>query len=105
MCAAQKGRDGSESLYKGADALVIDSGANNEDELYCKSKALQTWLLGYEFTETVLIVCSRSIHVLTSKKKVPHTRRATTADPKKNHAAPDRAHAPSALSRAPGLAP
>ena len=68
---AQKARD-PEGPYKGADALVIDTGGNNEEELYSKSKALQTWLLGYEFTETVILVCSRSVHVLTSKKKVSH---------------------------------
>ena len=61
-----------EALCWSADALIIDSGTNNEDELYSKSKALQTWLLGYEFTETVILVCSRSIHMLTSKKKVVH---------------------------------
>jgi hypothetical protein len=76
---AQKGRD-AEGLYKGADALAIDSGANNEDELYCKSKALQTWLLGYEFTETVILVCSRSIHVLASKKKIMHLEPLKTAE-------------------------
>ena len=65
---AQKARD-PEGPYKAADALVIDTGGNNEEELYSKSKALQTWLLGYEFTETVILVCSRSVHVLTSKKK------------------------------------
>ena len=68
---AQKARD-PEGPYKAADALVIDTGGNNEEELYSKSKALQTWLLGYEFTETVILVCSRSVHVLTSKKKVSH---------------------------------
>lgn len=59
-------------MYKGADAIAIDTGGDNEDELYSKSKALQTWLLGFEFTETIILVCSRSIHVLTSKKKVMH---------------------------------
>lgn len=75
----QRGRS-ADGSYKGADALVIDSGANNEDELYCKSKALQTWLLGYEFTETVILVCSRSIYVLTSKKKVSHLEPMKTAE-------------------------
>lgn len=58
-----------DGLFKGADALVIDTGGNNEDELYSKSKALQTWLVGYELTETIILICSRSIHVLTGKKK------------------------------------
>ena len=59
-----------EGLYKGADALVIDTVSANEDELYSKSAALQTWLLGYEFPDTVIALCSRHIYVLTSTKKV-----------------------------------
>lgn len=58
-----------DGLWKGADALVIDSGALNDEELYSKSAALQIWLLGIEFTNTVIVVCSRSIHVLTDAKK------------------------------------
>jgi nucleosome binding factor SPN SPT16 subunit len=56
-------------LWKGADALVIDSGALNEEELYSKSAAIQIWLLGIEFTNTVIVICSRAIHVLTDAKK------------------------------------
>ena len=71
---------GEEGIYKGADALVIDAGANNEEELYSKSKALQTWLVGYELTETIILICSRSIYVLTGKKKGerPRARRTCT---------------------------
>jgi nucleosome binding factor SPN SPT16 subunit len=58
-----------DGLWKGADALVIDTGALNEEDLYSKSAALQIWLLGIEFTNTVILVCSRSIHVLTDAKK------------------------------------
>ena len=58
-----------DGLWKGADALVIDSGSNNEDELYSKSASLQTWLLGYEFPETIIAVCFRTVVILTSKKK------------------------------------
>ena len=58
-----------EGVYKGADALVIDTGSASEEELYSKSAALQTWLLGYEFPDTIIAICSRSITVLTSSKK------------------------------------
>jgi len=57
------------SVWKGADALVIDSGGLNDDEVYSKSASLQNWLLGIEFTNTVIIVASRSVHVLTDGKK------------------------------------
>lgn len=66
---ASQGTRGSEGVWKGADALVIDSGAASEEDLYSKSASLQTWLLGYEFPETVILVCSRSVAMLTSKKK------------------------------------
>ena len=46
--------------------------------VYSKSKALQMWLIGYEFPETVIAVCSRSIHILTSKKKVSYLKPTRT---------------------------
>ena len=58
-----------DGLWHGADALVIDAGASNEEEIYSKSASLYTWLLGYEFPETVLLVCSRTVFVLSSSKK------------------------------------
>mmetsp|Transcript_3937 Transcript_3937/g.10265 ORF Transcript_3937/g.10265 Transcript_3937/m.10265 type:complete len:1060 (+) Transcript_3937:110-3289(+) len=71
---------GPEELWKGADALVIDKGKDNEDELYSKSAALQTWLLGYEFPETVLVIGFKAVHVLTSKKKVQYLEPLKTAE-------------------------
>jgi len=66
---AQAERQQDNSVWKGADALVIDSGGLNDDEVYSKSASLQNWLLGIEFTNTVIIVASRSVHVLTDGKK------------------------------------
>jgi len=71
---------GPDDVWKGADALVVDRGADNEDELYSKSAALQTWLLGYEFPETVMVVCAKAVVVLTSKKKVQYLEPLKTAE-------------------------
>ena len=65
---SQSGRE-KEGLFKGADAIAVVTGSANEEELYSKSAALQTWLLGYEFPDTVIAICSRSITILTSPKK------------------------------------
>jgi len=67
LCQAARDADG---LWKGADSLVIDSGSLNEEEIYSKSASLQIWLLGIEFTNTVIVICSRSVHILTDSKKV-----------------------------------
>lgn len=62
-----------EGLFKGADALAVVTGSANEEDLYSKSAALQTWLLGYEFPDTCIVIGSRSITILTSPKKgTPH---------------------------------
>lgn len=62
----------SEEIYsnlKKCDALVVCIGQEN-DAVYCKSTALQTWLLGYEMTDVIMVFCEKSINVLASKKKV-----------------------------------
>jgi len=59
-----------DGVWKGADALVLDSGTHNEEEIYSKSAAIHTWLFGWELPETIITVCSRSVHILTGKSKV-----------------------------------
>ena len=59
--------------FKGVDALVIDAGEADEDKLYSKSQSLQTWLLGWEFPETIIVVGNRSVTMLSSKKKGAHS--------------------------------
>lgn len=48
---------------------MVSIGQENE-VLYCKSSAIQTWLFGYEMTDVIMVFCKRSIFILASKKKV-----------------------------------
>ncbi|ORY48261.1 SPT16-domain-containing protein [Rhizoclosmatium globosum] len=56
--------------FGGVDCLVVVSGLSDENEAgYQKTSALQLWLLGYEFTDTILVFLKDKIAVLTSLKK------------------------------------
>ena len=50
------------------DALVCVLG--NEEENYCKSQSLQIWLLGYELSDTLIVMAEKSVTFLASKKKI-----------------------------------
>lgn len=62
-------KDYKQEHWGGADAIAIVTPPPSEDLRYLKSSALHTWLLGYEFPETIMVFLQEQIHVLCSHKK------------------------------------
>ncbi|CAL5028226.1 unnamed protein product [Urochloa decumbens] len=56
-------------LWGSSDAIAIATPPPSEDLRYLKSSALDIWLLGYEFPETIIVFMHKQIHVLCSQKK------------------------------------
>ncbi|XP_042487040.1 FACT complex subunit SPT16-like [Macadamia integrifolia] len=56
-------------LWGSSDVIAIATPPASEDLRYLKSSALNIWLLGYEFPETVMVFMKRQIHILCSQKK------------------------------------
>ncbi|BFG36739.1 hypothetical protein CerSpe_230130 [Prunus speciosa] len=62
-------REHKSDLWGESDALAIATPPTSEDLRYLKSSALNIWLLGYEFPETIMVFTKKQIHVLCSQKK------------------------------------
>lgn len=56
-------------LWGASDAIAIATPPTSEDLRYLKSSAMNIWLLGYEFPETIMVFMNRQIHFLCSQKK------------------------------------
>ncbi|OMP09388.1 hypothetical protein COLO4_05501 [Corchorus olitorius] len=57
------------ALWGASCALAIATPPVSEDLRYLKSSALNIWLLGYEFPETIMVFLKKQIHLLCSQKK------------------------------------
>ncbi|ORX99261.1 SPT16-domain-containing protein [Basidiobolus meristosporus CBS 931.73] len=55
--------------FEQVDSIVVVTGNADEEIPYQKSTALQTWLLGYEFPSTLLVVTADTFHFITSASK------------------------------------
>ena len=56
-------------LWCSSDVLGVATPPPSEDLRYLKSSALNIWLLGYEFPETIMVFMKKQIHFLCSQKK------------------------------------
>lgn len=56
-------------LWGSSNAIAIATPPPSEDLRYLKSSALDVWLLGYEFPETIIVFMHKQIHFLCSQKK------------------------------------
>lgn len=56
-------------LWGSSDAITVATPPPSDDLRYLKSSALNVWLLGYEFPETIIVLMQKQIHFLCSQKK------------------------------------
>ncbi|KAK6911695.1 Peptidase M24 [Dillenia turbinata] len=57
------------SMWGSSDVVAIATPPASEDLRYLKSSALNIWLYGYEFPETIMVFMSKQIHFLCTQKK------------------------------------
>lgn len=64
--------------FSKTDCIVAAIGVD-DDIVYSKSGALQSWLLGYELTDTVMVFTESTAYFLASKKKIDFLRQAESS--------------------------
>ena len=63
------------SELRNFDALICAVGTG---EVYTKSIAMQTWLFGYELSDTLMVIAEKAIYILASKSKIDFLRQVTS---------------------------
>lgn len=58
-----------DELWGASEVLAIGTPPPSEDLRYLKSSALNMWLVGYEFPDTIMVFMKKQIHFLCSQKK------------------------------------
>lgn len=61
--------DNNDDMWGSCEAIAIATPPPSEDLRYLKSSALNIWLLGYEFPDTIMVFMKKEIHFLCSQKK------------------------------------
>lgn len=62
-------RQHKDELWGSCNAFAVATPPPSDDLRYLKSSALNIWLLGYEFPETIMVFSEKQIHFLCSQKK------------------------------------
>lgn len=63
-------REQRDELWGCCNAFAVATPPPSDDLRYLKSSALNIWLLGYEFPETIMVFSEKQIHFLCSQKKI-----------------------------------